>query len=257
MKTLKIFLAAAAFLCFGFSRSYGGVLTADKDTLALYHFDEFYGPVDGKMAWTKDSGPNGLDMCYVNLTNGPTEGKYGKAIEFDKTKKQKILCSFKDKFTRAYKDAEAITVELWFYPTGNLDYECLFCQVGFPNAGFMVNWGEQAPGKNAWLQMRKVDGMDWHRLQGKLDPELAFNAWHHFACTWDDKKAQVFIDGALIAYKDLGPGEEINLSPADFWVGCRNGNEWFFSGKIDELRISRVVRTPEEIAASADRTPVK
>ena len=147
MRLKKVILFAFACLFLGFRPSYAGVLTVDKDTVALYHFDEFYGPVEGKMAWTKDSGPNGLDICLVNTTNGPTEGKYGQAVEFDKTKKQKILCQFKDKFAKAYKDVTAVTVEMWFYPTGNLDYECPFCQVGFPDAGFCVNWDGKKPGE--------------------------------------------------------------------------------------------------------------
>ena len=229
------------------------VLSSDEHTIALYHFDEFYGPMGDKMCWTKDASPNKLNISHVNTIAGPTDaGKYGKAVEFRKDDKS-IQCEFKDKFMALYKGIKGYTVEMWFYPTAK-SLGCLISQSNFPYCGYMVNGSIE----DIWLQMRHTDGQQWHRLRAKLDEPLTINAWHHFAFTWDEYDAKIYIDGELAASKELGPGEELNLvtdekGVASLWIGSRRGFEWFFKGKIDEVRISNVVRTPEEIAASADK----
>ena len=230
-----------------------GELAADKDTIALYHFDEFHSPVDGKMCWTRDAGPNKMDVCYINTIAGPTDaGKYGKAVEFDEDSKS-IACRHKDKFMTLYKGIKGYTVEMWFYPV-KPSLGCLISQENFPHCGYMVNGSVKA----IWLQMRHTDGQQWHRLKATLAEPLALNTWHHFAFTWDDLDAMIYVNGELAAAKELGPGEELNLASeekgvAELRIGSRRGAEWFFKGKIDEVRISKRVRTPEEIAASADR----
>lgn len=73
--------------------------------------------------------------------------------------------------------------------------------------------------------------------------------WHHYAFTYDatTKLQSIYIDGILdstrVAYSDTYVNSML-------YIGSNLGNQEFFSGNIDDLRIWNVARTPEQILNS-------
>jgi len=82
-------------------------------------------------------------------------------------------------------------------------------------------------------------------------PSLEVGEWTHLACTHDEDTLRLYIDGTAVA-SDRGDrttppaGEAIR-------VGGNSPSGSDFVGDVDELRIWRVARSAEEIAASASR----
>ncbi|MCA9757130.1 MAG: T9SS type A sorting domain-containing protein [Candidatus Eisenbacteria bacterium] len=79
-------------------------------------------------------------------------------------------------------------------------------------------------------------------------PQLEDGAWHHCAFTWDSASLRLYLDGRLLDEETVG-FDLPSIASSGFWLGRDSGgNE--LNGRIDEFRISDVVRTTEEIEES-------
>lgn len=78
---------------------------------------------------------------------------------------------------------------------------------------------------------------------------ISFNMWHHFAVTFQasTKRVTLYIDGTKAAEKLLTASSKGNNLPLS--IG-RNGNQHYFKGKLDEIRVWNVLRTPVLVRAS-------
>ncbi len=77
--------------------------------------------------------------------------------------------------------------------------------------------------------------------------------WNHIACTWDGSTVRYYVNGIEDSTTIAASG-----TMADNANTLRIGINYissYFDGQIDELRISNIARTPEEIKASASRRP--
>ena len=112
----------------------------------------------------------------------------------------------------------------------------------------LVGWGnEEARGKVV-MQYRSPPQirMDCYFSRGGVGSRgrIAPGEWTHVLHTYDDGEARIYVDGRLegINSRDGAP-MEIH-SPARLWLGGWYDN-YDFSGDLDEVRLSRVVRSPE------------
>ena len=90
-----------------------------------------------------------------------------------------------------------------------------------------------------------TDALAWGAavLEGKTDMPL--KKWVHMAGTYDGKsgEAKVYIDGVLDAEGKIGG----NITPNNdvLWLGRGAGP--FLQGRMDEVRISNIARSEQEI----------
>lgn len=81
---------------------------------------------------------------------------------------------------------------------------------------------------------------------------INFYQWHHIAGTYDGKEAKLYVDGVEKGTAAI-PGANINYNPEnDLLLGRFKDDDesYFFPGKIAEVRLWNVVRSPEEIKAA-------
>ena len=85
---------------------------------------------------------------------------------------------------------------------------------------------------------------------GDAAPRIAFGGWTHIAGTFDGSAMRIFVNGLLA--NTFNVSDEPVQSSSDLFIGRADfGGEFptpeFFEGRVDEVRIWSVARTPEQI----------
>jgi len=85
---------------------------------------------------------------------------------------------------------------------------------------------------------------------GSYDFEQHLDEWHHCATAYDNaaQKGWIYVDGELNVEGSIGAA--IDPSTAELYIGFKADGGGRFHGIIDEVRISDIVRTQDEIKAS-------
>jgi hypothetical protein len=230
MKRLAFLLAAALLLAVvpvvGFS------LETDNHTVLLFLLDERHVDADGVCCNTvKDLsglGNHGTIEGEINVVPGKMDNGY----EFDGNSFIQVPKS------RALDITQHITVEAWAKPeqlagenfildkrAGNprLGYELFQVDNVF---GFMM----ATPGKKAVLNQ---------------DEPAPIGTWQYHAATYDGNKLIYYLDGQFL--KETEQSGDLGVE-SDLFIGAENGTKGFYVGVLDNLRISNIVRTADEIA---------
>ncbi len=134
------------------------------------------------------------------------------------------------------------TQEAWIYPTGSGK------QAIFGDAAYQTNnqkayprlWTTEKQGVKAGFG----DGQAYHELSSQ-DNVLNPNSWNHVAATFDGTDYKIYVNGVEIVSTDKYKGKKPDNSQ-QFDIG-RNGENDYFQGAIDEVRLWNVARTPGEI----------
>ena len=139
---------------------------------------------------------------------------------------------------------EEITIEFWFFPRsvpGELD----ILRKHQPN-GDTYNYEIYV----------NADSTISPNLQNIIDPfstakigekDVPFNKWTHIAFTYNGKKVVFYIDGNS-AFEEAVTGK-IPTSDGSLYIGCRDSTRRFIDGILDELCLSNIARTADEIKA--------
>lgn len=202
----------------------------DENTIACWTFDEGEGDI--------------LEDVSENDNNGEIDGavwidgKSGKSLEFDG---KDDVVKVPDSETLHTMD---ITITSWVKV-----YSDPTTWTGTNAAGLVFKLSEYQ-----WVV--ENTGLLWLGLWGAaLRSNFNFtdhpNEWHHVAVTFNDEtqESEIYIDGELDAEGIVA--ESLDPSANTLLIGSKDeqGVE-FFHGTIDEMEISSVVRTQEEINAS-------
>lgn len=204
----------------------------DAHTMLLYHFDEGSGTV------LHDSSGHGYDAEIRGPRWAP--GRFGGALSFDGVKD----CCFRP-VPAAIQNLKQITVECWLNQDAQDGRRFMAGQdVGFH---FEVDDGVATSISlyNKGGSVPNAEGRPHQQVLTQLGP-IRPGRWHHDAITYDGQFVSFFFDGVLRqrvqAVKDFSLG-----APArGFWLGCYIGTDFFFSGRIDEFRVSDCVRYDPE-----------
>ncbi len=70
--------------------------------------------------------------------------------------------------------------------------------------------------------------------------------WHHAAATYDGATVSFFLDGILVGRRPGPKDFNLGILARGLWVGCYVGMDYWFSGLIDEARVSDIVRYDPE-----------
>jgi predicted phage tail component-like protein len=133
------------------------------------------------------------------------------------------------------------TVDMWFEHKSNSD----------PSARYLFTMDGD------------VDNVALYRMDGEYRVKVGANAvitwdgsslsdgFHHAAVRWDENSIDLFIDGTLVGTDDLA--SPLDLDGATYlYIGCSSDGAQQWNAVIDDVRLSKVARTDQEIADLAN-----
>lgn len=196
----------------------------DQYTVGLWHFDE----TDGTNTYIKDSSGYGNDGLPVGSTY-ISDGKIGGAMTFSSSNTDYIAIN-----NSSNLNPSTITLEAWIKPklTGNL-YNVI--NKG-NNTGYRIQLGSDGI-------VQFIDRGTTNLLSSNT--KVVPNQWSHIVATGDSTGLKIYINGVLDASKTTAYGGAVTESP--LYIGRYGTNKYFFSGDIDEVRISNIARSADEI----------
>jgi len=200
----------------------------DSHTLLLYHFDEGQGSVA-----RDSSGRN-----YHGEVQGArwVSGKFGKALAFD-GKDDAVY----RKLTEAIRGLKQITVECWFQQDDPRGRQFLAGKDVTFHFDVTNGTGTSMSLYNKGASVANADGLRHQHLGTGLGASR-FGRWHHNAATYDGRHLSFFFDGVLKKRLEAARDFSLGVPSRGLWVGCYVGTDYWFSGKIDEVRVSDCVR---------------
>lgn len=198
----------------------------DAHTIALYHLD------DGSGTVARDSGPNGLDATLLGATWTP-EGRFESGLGFDGDDHVSLPVS--ELFT-----SDDLTIEAWTYATDVDPGVGAVVIDGWFNA---LNGGGRRLGIDAEGRPYAVARVDLGPLSLAVATSVVpLGEWVHLAAVFDglNGRIRIVVNGVIEADEPMHAG-------ANAFRQLTVGRELiaplgFFSGKIDEVRVSDVVR---------------
>jgi len=205
-----------------------GILIPDKgETVLLLHLDE------GAGQYVHDATYNG----YHGFIRGAkwVDGRFGKALEFDGESEVNLYRPEKVDFGKR----EDFTVECWIKVPQDLGpgfYFFLANRLRVDMAGFSLYLH-----RSGHVVAGIGDKVNQVGLHGKS--QVNDGAWHHVAITADrDGDAVLYLDGVEHDRAGIDHLVTVSNEQRPLLIGSR-GHGTGFVGAIDEVRISRGVRT--------------
>ncbi|MBM3476049.1 MAG: hypothetical protein FJX75_22495, partial [Armatimonadetes bacterium] len=205
---------------------------ADDHTLLLYHFDE------GEGAIARDASGRGYDGDL----HGPEwrKGKFGGALWFD-GKDDSVFRQVPE----AVRGLKQLTVECWFNQEATAGRRFLVGQ----DVGFHFEVADGAwSGLSIYNQGGAVPNAEGrpHQQLGATLGSLRTERWHHLAATYDGSYIAFFLDGVLKGRSEAAKDFLLGAPSRGLWIGCYVDMDYYFSGLIDEVRISDCIRYDPE-----------
>jgi len=207
-----------------------GQLNSDSDTVALWHLDE----TGGTGAYLKDSSGNSNHATPTGTTL--VDGKSRFARNFNGTSDY-ILVSNSSELNFV---SQPYTIEAWIKLNSGLTGNVYRRVVDKSQAGTGNGYG---------LDIKDYSNI---RMLGNtiLDVTHSFSAdqWYHVAAVSDGAgSGEIYVNGEIVT---SGPYDSDNAWTNTLQIGKASDTTSYFGGTIDEVRISNVARTPQEIAES-------
>ncbi len=141
-----------------------------------------------------------------------------------------------------FNSANALTLEAWIYADAwkaNSWQGTIIGKDQTNQSGYVFRVGN-----NGQLSFAVGIGSGWSELVST--PIMKANTWHHIAGVMDNGMLRIYIDGVAAGSQASNPiGNSTNLVLIGESAGFPGRT---FDGKIDEVRIWNVARTPAEIA---------
>ena len=194
----------------------------DSNTAGLWHMDE----QTGNNAYIRNSGSSSNHGTPTGTTF--VQGKIGKARKLNGTSDY-ITIPENDSL-----DPANITLEAWIYPTA------------LQNGNF-INKGDNSGYRfrvttDGSLQLLDRGATNSLRTTANI---VSINKWYYVTATGDSSGLKIYVNGQLVAANNSAYGSP-NTS-TDLVLGRFAGASEYFSGIIDEVRISNIARTADEI----------
>lgn len=213
-------------------QTYYQASSTDQATVGLWHMDETSGST------VSDSSGKGNTGTATGTTI--VDGKVSKARSFNGTSDY-VRVTGSNNFQRS--NGQALTVELWIKPS----------RLGGQYQELVAN--RSASVYNWMLYMHTTDGsIQLHgAAQNKSTYIPPINEWTHIAATVDiSGNYNLYANGALV--QSVVGYQYYAATPNELSIG-NFGTTEFYQGQIDEVKISNVARTSEEIKTDAQRRP--
>ena len=208
----------------------------DKNTVAVWLFEEGNGKI------VKDASGNGHDG---NFKGSPkwVKAKFGTGLELPGDAGGYVVVDSTKKL-----ELETLSIEAWVkVKEGTGKWQGIVCkqQAGCTNRNYGIWVNVNTSVLHAQIG---ANGACAFSIDGTTD--ITDNKWHHLAFTYDGKIGRVYVDGKL---ENEAPNAESFQSGDPITIGVPNlDNANGLKGIIDEIRISNVARTEDEIQKAMD-----
>lgn len=186
---------------------------------------------DGSGTSATDASTNGNTGT---LTNGPTwtTGQIGGAVSFDGS----------DDYvnTTSTIDTSLYTVCSWVYPQSNGLYQRIITTPSGNTHKWLLTFSDTV--SNSQFIFSRNSGSE----MGTGTGATSLNTWHHVCGVWDGTTSSVYLDGVSKSNSvEVGwvYGAGSGLS-----IGRRHDNNYYFQGRLDEVRVYNRALSAEEIA---------
>lgn len=172
-----------------------------------------------------DSAEN--DYRLAILSNEP-----GSAIQFDGTRTFALVTRNKPKLNIP----GPVTVECWVYPLLEREgWQFILSQQAFD-----IFLADNSPAARVYCEEDNI-------FISISNRPITINEWHHLSLTYDGKSSlRLYCDGELYAQKDDCTGR-LRSEPYVLKLGVARNHMNFYAGKIDELRISSVIKDVRDL----------
>lgn len=203
------------------------VYAQDEHTVLLYNFENINGNT------VKDLSDKGNDGTLLGAKRG--EGKYRNGLVFGGNEQEDYV---EIPENDSLDLTDGLTVEMWVF----LNSEPTAGGVGVTKATTY----KVGPRNNLKVELRMTTTTNaWGSANVISNTELTLNKWIHIAGTYDAKSGdgKIYIDGEVDNERNIGG--DIIPNEAVVWLG--RGGTPFLDGSMDEVRISNIARSQEEI----------
>ncbi len=189
-----------------------------------------------------------LGIALIGLTFSAANSLLAQnALDFDGSD-DRVLCG---NDTSVNLSGTKFTLEAWIFATAwkaNAYEGNIICkEENTTNNGYMLR-----AGNGGRLNCAFGNGTSTWVEKTTTNPVLQLNTWHHVACTYNGAKFYFFVDGSIIdsvvSTSSMTKSNGVNLTIGDH-TGTYTRR---FQGRIDEVRIWAITRTPAEIKAYKD-----
>ena len=210
-------------------------LAPDEHTVALYKFDE---PLPGT---SFDASGHGLDA--VDTGTEVTDGRFCSARRFNGTSDRIDMDVVRD----SLQGATAWTLEYVARSEDGSQMPYLM------NHACGNGWALRPSGSSVgyWIKTTGIGGNCPWFVQGSAVAELD-TLWHYYALTWDGDSLRAYRDGTLLG-SEPATGVFLQNQSSSFraWIGHDDFSGAYHPGLADDLRISDVARSGDEIYDTA------
>jgi len=207
------------------------ITTQATGEVAIWHFDEGAG-----ITMLDSSGNNNVGT----LINGPvwTSGKLGNALQFDGVN------DYVDVGNGESLKLQDFTIEMWLKPTGGINEEALFGNVGFLNYGIALYSGWLDYSNFIFTNGYGTGYETWAAINLSNDS----GQWVHLAITRVNKVATVYKNGTATSTHTFTNNTDWSSS-GNFYIGqAGSSSRYNFGGSIDEVRIYNRALSLNEIS---------
>ncbi|MYG00586.1 LamG domain-containing protein [Candidatus Poribacteria bacterium] len=208
----------------------------DRNTVAVWLFEE------GNGKTIKDASGNGHDGKFVGQLDW-VKAKIGGGLEFPGDGTGYIVVDSSDKL-----ELETLSIEAW------VKVEAATAKW----QGIVVKQQAGCTNRNYGIWVHNVDNVLHAQIGANGGCAFNMNAitkitdnnWHHLAFTYDGKMGRLYVDGKLETEK----ATDVTFQSNDpIYIGVPNkDNANGLLGIIEEIRISDVARTEDEIKEAMD-----
>jgi hypothetical protein len=218
----------------------------DGSTTALWHLDETNGDNGGVDAFDATTNNNDGEFNGSNVASAVVNGVVSKARDFNGTND---YISVNDSSSLDIGSGD-FTIDVWIKADdGSASTDRVIIskgtvnstgyRLGLENGGYIFF---RALNQN--VSNQSVTYADWVASPAQ---EVDDGKWHHIVAKEDGTYLRIFLDGQEVAYRNTGNPGDKSTSTALGIGRYEQGASLYFSGVIDELRISSAGRSAEEI----------
>lgn len=221
---LTCLLICLIFASFGVKEALPGI---DEHTVGVWMFDEGDGKEVKDLTDNHNNGEIQGDVKWV-------KGKFGSALEFSGSGSVIVPNS------PSLDIAEQITIAIWitFSDAGKgQDMVIAREEPAYSLQKFNNDQIEGWVNVGDWKGVRDLDGAK----------TMEANEWYHVAFTYDGKKLKTYLNGELDRESNISGN--INVEDVPFTIGSYKAESYFWQGNIDEVWVSDVARSQDDIKA--------
>lgn len=201
-----------------------GPFTPDAYTMALWHCNEGSGSI------LHDSSPNGNDGTISGATW--SSGRFGGALQFDGI----------DDFVRVAHQASLdypgqITIDAWVNLQGYEANASFVCKGENTGCYALKEYGGTADAMHCSFDV----GGPWSGYTFVGSSPIPLNQWVLLSVTYDGTTSKIYVNGQLDRIE--ARATPVPQDPYPLYIGADPPGAWnYVHGKIDEIRISSIVR---------------